>query len=158
MSFRTKALTGTAAASIAIATATIASWEGLETKPYFDVAGIQTVCYGETNVPMKEYTEEQCRTMLANRVPEYYEAAMKNVEVDIPITMAAAVTSFTYNVGPDAFKKSTMLKKINKKDLWGACDELDRWVYAARMWVRGLANRREAEKRLCVAELPARGV
>ena len=67
--------------------------------------------------------------------------------------MRAAITSFTYNVGAEAFKRSTMLKKINKGDLWDACQELDRWAYVGRMWVRGLANRRAKEKELCVAEI-----
>lgn len=158
MSFKTKALGGAAAVSIALATTNIAGWEGLETVPYFDSIGVQTVCFGETNVEMREYTEEECISMLRERVPEYYNAAMSKVEVDIPPTMAAAVTSFTYNVGVGAFHKSTMLKKINKKDLWGACSELDKWTYAAGMYLRGLANRREAEKRLCVAELPKRSI
>lgn len=155
MSFRTNALGISAAATIAIATPMIANHEGLRTEPYTDIGGVATVCYGETNVPMRRYTKEQCKAMLASRVPDFYQAAMQEVQVEIPITMAAAITSFTYNVGPDAFKKSTMLKKINKKDLWGACEELDRWSYVGKMWVQGLNARRQAEKRLCVAELPA---
>lgn len=143
-----------------MATGLIANWEGAETTPYKDIAGVWTVCYGETqNIDFdKEYTKEKCDKLLAQRVPVYYNAAMKHVEKDIPVTMQAAITSFTYNVGPEAFRKSTMLKKINRGDFWGACRELDRWAYAAGMWVRGLANRREAEKRLCVAELPPENV
>lgn len=160
MSWKTRTLQISAAASIAVATPLIASWEGLETKPYKDIAGVWTVCYGETNNIdfNKVYTKEECDKMLASRVPYYYNAAMGSVKVDIPITMRAAVTSFTYNVGPEAFKKSTMLKKINRNDLHGACDELDKWAYAAGMYVRGLAKRRAAEKQLCVAELKVKPI
>ena len=94
--------------------------------------------------------------MLATRVPDYYFSAMAHVKVDIPITMRAAITSFNYNVGPANFKTSTLLKKINRGDLIGACHELDRWTYVAGMYVRGLANRRKAEKCLCMAEIPVR--
>ncbi|MGB0818882.1 MAG: lysozyme [Candidatus Puniceispirillaceae bacterium] len=151
---KTAAVSSTAA--ILIATPLIANWEGLRTTPYKDIGGVWTVCYGEThNIEHREYTEQECFDMLKQRVPDYYQYAMQQVEVEIPVTMQAAVTSFTYNVGPEAFRKSTMLKKINRRDFWGACAELDRWVYVAKMWVKGLANRREAEKRLCVAELQA---
>jgi lysozyme len=155
MSFRTKAFGVLGMASIAVATPVIATWEGVETKPYKDIGGVWTVCYGETeNIDIRrEYTKSECDEMLAKRVPEYYSAAMEHVTYDIPITMRAAITSFTYNVGAEAFKRSTMLKKINKGDLWDACQELDRWAYVGRMWVRGLANRRAKEKELCVAEI-----
>jgi lysozyme len=136
-------------AAIAIATPLIGTWEGLETKPYKDIGGIITVCYGETeNIENRAYTKKECDEMLEKRVPDYYHSAMKHVKVDIPITMAASITSFNYNIGPGNFSKSTMLKKINAKDFWGACEELDRWVYVGKMWVKGLANRRASEKRL----------
>jgi lysozyme len=152
-----KKLGTTAAAAIAIATGIIGVQEGVKTKPYRDIGGVMTVCYGETKVEMREHTLEECDAMLAKRVPDYYHSAIKHVKVDIPITMRAAVTSFNYNVGEGNFKSSTMLKKINAGDLWGACSELDRWAYVGQMWVQGLANRRADEKRLCVAELPRRG-
>lgn len=158
MSFRTKALGFGAAATIAvgaIATPFIGDWEGLETKPYYDIGGVLTVCYGETeNIENRTYTEQQCKQMLQNRVSEFHSKVMAKIDGDLPITMQAAVTSFAYNVGLGAFERSTLLKKINRGDLSGACQELDRWVYVGRTYVRGLANRRAAEKRLCLAELP----
>ena len=154
---RNKAIGGIAA--IAIATPLIAGWEGVVTSPYKDIGGIWTVCYGETkNIDHnKTYTKQECKELLDSRVPDYYHSALTRVETEIPITMQAAITSFNYNVGPTNFRKSTMLKKINRGDLWGACEELDRWAYVGSMWVQGLANRREAEKRLCVAELIKNG-
>jgi lysozyme len=157
MSFRTKALGLGAAGTIAvaaIATPFIGTWEGLETKPYYDIGGVLTVCYGETqDVEHRTYTREQCERMLTERVQGFHAQVMGRIEKDIPLTMQAAVTSFAYNVGIGAFERSTLLKKINMGDLYGACQELDRWVYVGRTYVRGLANRRAAEKRLCVAEL-----
>lgn len=159
MSARKKVLSAAAAAAIAVATPTIASWEGFRGEPYKDIGGVWTVCYGETEgvTPDKVYTKEECDAMLAERVPDYYFAATRHIQRAIPITMKAAVTSFTYNVGEGAFKRSTMLKKINKGDLHGACKELDKWSYVGSMWVKGLNNRRKAEYQLCVAELPVRG-
>ena len=157
MGLRNKALTGSAIAAMAIATPFIGGLEGMKSIPYKDIGGVWTVCYGEThNINFShEYTKDECDKMLAARVPDYYNSAMiyiKDVE-DVPITMRAAITSFNYNVGSGNFYRSTLLRKVNKKDYWGACKELDKWVYAANMYVRGLANSRAAEKRLCIAEL-----
>lgn len=157
MGLRTKALGVAAAGTIAagLATPFIGGWEGLETKPYYDIGGVLTVCYGETQgVEDREYTRKQCEQMLNVRVQDFHNQVMQRVKVDMPITMQAAVTSFAYNVGINAFTNSTMLRKINAGSLNSACDELDRWVYVGKTYVRGLANRRAAEKKLCKAELP----
>lgn len=157
MSMRTKALGVGAAGTIAVAAIAapfIGGWEGLKTKPYHDIGGVLTVCYGETQgVEERQYTRQECKDRLESRVSDFHSNVMALIEKDIPITMQAAVTSFAYNVGITAFKRSTLLKKVNSGDLYGACQELDRWVYVGKTYIQGLANRREAEKRLCVAEL-----
>jgi lysozyme len=153
MSFRTKALGGIAAAGIAGSAAFIAPWEGLETKPYQDMGGVMTVCYGETNVDMREYSEAECEAMLRESVAGYYNHVSESVTYDVPLSTRIAFTSFAYNVGLGAFDRSTLLKKANSGDLWGACVELERWSYVGRMWVRGLSNRRKMEKELCLIDL-----
>ena len=93
MSFRAKTLGITAMASIAIAGSMIASWEGLRTRPYRDITGVWTVCYGETKHidVTRTYTKEACDRMLADRVPDYYNAAMGHIRDvdDVPVTMRA---------------------------------------------------------------------
>lgn len=131
----------------------IGYWEGLETKPYRDVGGVWTVCYGETAVEMREYTKAECEEMLKERVAEFYAAVNTRVTYDLPLSTQIAFTSFAYNVGVKAFERSTLLKLANKGDLIGACNQLERWSYVGRMWVRGLNNRRKAEHALCVADL-----
>ena len=81
MSIRRNVLTAGAVLSIGIATPMIGGWEGVETKPYKDIVGVWTVCYGETqDIDFnKEYTLQDCDDMLAKRVPEYYNSAMKNI-------------------------------------------------------------------------------
>ncbi|NUW61949.1 glycoside hydrolase family protein, partial [Cronobacter muytjensii] len=59
---------------------------------------------------------------------------------------------FVFNVGGDAFAKSTLLRKLNKGDQEGACEEMRRWVYAGGMKWKGLQNRREMERSMCLAE------
>ena len=139
-------------AGLVLAVGLVAGFEGLETKPYQDIGGILTYCYGETEgaIINAEYTPKQCRTLLENRVQEFNDAAREMITVDMPPKREAAVTSWLYNVGIAAGKKSTLVRKMNAGDTLGACRELDRWVYVGRTYIRGLANRRAMEKELCL--------
>lgn len=43
---------------------------------------------------------------------------------------------------------------MNAGDQVGACEELRRWVYAGGMKWRGLMNRRDMERSMCLADGP----
>lgn len=74
------------------------------------------------------------------------------VTVSISEYRRAALYSFAYNTGTDAFSRSSLLKKLNAGDTTGACNEIRRWVFAkGRKW-KGLMDRRETERALCLAE------
>lgn len=137
---------------IAISATTIAYYEGVRYKAYLDPVGILTVCYGETEGVDKSrtYTESECRKQLEARAAEF--AAAVEVLVQPPMTPStqAALTSFAYNVGIDAFAKSTLLRKLNAGDAVGACNELPRWNKAGGKVLPGLVKRREAERKLCL--------
>jgi lysozyme len=140
------------AATIAI-TALIQPWEGLERKPYRDVGGVWTVCYGHTGsdiVKDKVYSNEECHELLMSDVIPTAKAVDTYVKVPISHETRAALISFTYNVGINAFKNSTLLRKLNAGDTVGACDQLMRWVYVKGRYVKGLENRRIAERQLCL--------
>ena len=69
-----------------------------------------------------------------------------------------AYVSFAYNVGINAFCKSTMVKLANQGDKVGSCNQFDRWVYVAgkdcriaKNNCRGIAKRRAEEKALCLS-------
>lgn len=63
-----------------------------------------------------------------------------------------AYVSFAYNVGPGAFCKSTLARKLNAGDYTGACAELLRWDKMAGRTLPGLTKRRQAEYRQCMGE------
>ncbi|EEG86161.1 hypothetical protein PROPEN_01994 [Proteus penneri ATCC 35198] len=56
-------------------------------------------------------------------------------------------------MGTTAFARSTLLKKLNAGDQYGACEEMKRWIYAGGKVWRGLVSRREAESALCNGSL-----
>jgi lysozyme len=122
-------------------------------KPYQDVIGVWTVCYGHTGSDVKigkKYTESECRALLNKDLNTVAHQIDPYILKPIPETMRGALYSFTYNVGAGSFRSSTMLKKINQGDQKGACDELRRWTYAGGKQWKGLVTRREIERSLLV--------
>lgn len=146
---------GKQAAAAAIAVTLIASWEGLRTKAYLDPIGIPTICYGHIQgVQIGDVkTVKECETLLNGEMMHYLQGVRRMATVNISPEELAAYTSFSYNVGLDAFRRSTLLSKLNAGDRVGACDQLMRWVYAGGRKLQGLVNRREAERELCLSGL-----
>jgi len=155
---RNKLIAVAGAGAIAIATVFLGGQggvEGREYTPYKDVAGVWTVCDGHTGrdiVKGKKYTDRECDRLLWNDLQPVKKGVDGLVKVPLGEYQRAALYSFTYNVGLNAFSKSTMLKKLNAGDVDGACDEMRRWVYAGGMKWKGLQNRREMERSMCIAE------
>lgn len=149
-----RAVGGIAGSAITLATAIgfVGNWEGLRTTAYQDVVGVWTVCYGETKGVKRgdSYTKAECDKMLADEILEYEKSLDKCLKADVPIGMKIALVSWTYNVGPGAACRSTLVRKANAGDLIGACNELRRWNRAGgRVW-RGLTNRRISEQEMCL--------
>jgi len=153
-----KATAGLTAIAVSAA-AFIGPWEGLRTTAYPDALArnIPTVCYGETRgVQMGDvYTKAECDAMLAKAVQEFHDGLAKCVPTlpNMPEGVQVAFTSWTYNVGVGAACGSTLARKANAGDLAGACNELPRWNRAGGRTVRGLSNRRGAERELCLGAL-----
>lgn len=59
-----------------------------------------------------------------------------------------ALVSFVFNVGSENFKRSTLLKKLNRGDIKGASEEFGRWVYSKKKKLQGLVARRAEEAQL----------
>ncbi|HEC1650042.1 TPA: lysozyme [Yersinia enterocolitica] len=151
---RNKIIGVLAAGALAIAAVLIPSLEGVEYEPYLDVAGVWTVCYGHTGKDImlgKSYTEDECRALLDKDLRTTAAQIDPYIKKPIPDTTRAALYSFAYNVGAGNFKTSTLLYRINQGDIAGACDQLRRWIYAGGKPWKGLQNRREIERELCLA-------
>lgn len=143
---------GGAAAIVALAVASIAVWEGVSPKPYTDIVGVKTVCYGETRVEMRRYTLDECKDMLLATVaddfaPKVYACAPSIMHRPY---IAAASVSLSYNIGTAAFCRSTAAKRFNRGDYAGGCDAFLMWNRAGGRVVKGLTNRRNAEHAMCM--------
>ncbi len=140
---------------VAICIACIAPAEGLRQVAYRDPVGIPTICFGETKgVRLGDRkTTDECKDMLAERVErDFIPGVEACITKPMPEKRKAAFVSFAYNVGVDAFCKSSIARKYNAGDVVGACDALLLYVKAKGVTLPGLVKRREEERRLCLEE------
>jgi lysozyme len=155
MSIRNRILAWGLAGTLSLATPMVAHFEGLRLKAYLDPVGIPTACYGATagiRLGMV-FTESECDARLKADLTAAILAVDRNTSVALAFEQRAAFGSFVYNVGEGAFRRSTLLKILNTGDIRGACNQLPRWIYAGGRKLKGLVDRREAEKNLCLRGL-----
>lgn len=132
----------------------IEQFEGFRSKPYLCSAGVPTIGIGSTRyangAPVKltdqPITLEQARGILSKTIKPFEDAVNRYVQVPINQNQFDALVSFAYNLGAQALRTSTLLKKLNANDKIGAAHEFDKWVYVGRKKIQGLVNRRRSEK------------
>ena len=143
----------------------ISRWEG-ERKSgefhvsYFDTIAkppLWTVCYGHTKTagPGQYKTDDECRALLIEEIEEYRRGLHvyltdKTRRYRLTNHREAAYTSLAYNVGIRAAGRSTATRRLNAGNIRGGCDALTWWNKAGGRVVRGLVNRRSAEKEYCL--------
>lgn len=72
----------------------------------------------------------------------------KYVKVRLTQSQFDALVSFVYNVGVEAFRTSTLLRKLNGADYVGAAAEFKRWKMGGGKVLPGLIRRRKREEEL----------
>lgn len=154
MDNKNKIIAGVAAAALSLSAggfALIAGWEGKENKPYRDIVGVLTVCYGSTgpHVGTATRTDAECETMLREDAVRFERAVLRcSAPAVLNQNQYDALVSFSFNVGEAAYCGSTLSRKVRASDYAGASAEFPKWSYAGGKQVRGLLNRRLAEQRL----------
>jgi len=150
---RNKIISVAGGGALAIATVMIPTLEGVRYEPYRDVAGVLTVCYGHTGsdiVPGKRYTQSECQILLNQDLKPFSLSVQRSVKVPASEYQKAALITFSYNVGISAFEHSSLLRNLNAGNYQQACDGLRQWVYAGGVKWKGLMNRREVEREVCL--------
>ena len=144
----------------AIAVPFICAFEGLYTYAYRDPVGIPTICFGHIeDVKMGDtMTKEECKQLLLDDLPRYEAGVQRCIKVPMSDKRHAAILSFTYNVGEGALCKSSIARRLNAGDVEGGCNALllyNKATLSGNLIVLpGLTRRREAERKLCIAEGP----
>lgn len=130
-------------------------WEGCRLEAYQDSGGVWTIGYGHTGPDVKRgltWTQRQADDGLANDIRWAESAVNDYVKVDLLPSQFDALVSFTFNVGFDAFRTSTLLKRVNAGRFLDVPAEMARWnkvtIDGRKVVVQGLINRRAAEAAL----------
>lgn len=131
--------------------AKIKQWEGLKLSAYRDGGGVWTIGYGHASDsvfqvgPGQHITEDFAEKLLRHDLAEAQLAVAAAVKVALNDNQFAALVSFCFNVGSTAFRKSTLVKKLNSGDYDAVPFELARWNKDNGKVVKGLTMRRAAE-------------
>lgn len=125
----------------------IQSFEGTRQTAYLDSVGVPTICTGSTkNVYVgQRATLGECEQRLKEDTTYAGKAVAKAVHVKLSQGQYDALVSFTFNVGEGNLYKSTLLKKMNAGDCFGAANEFQKWNRAGGRVLPGLTKRRLAE-------------
>lgn len=131
--------------------------EGKRNKTYLDVGRIPTICYGATLdvKPGQHATDTECDRMLRRDLTYAGVGVAKYVTRPVTQEQYDALVSFVYNVGETQFRKSTLLRKLNAGDCYGAGYEFIRWINVNGKPVNGLRTRRDIERALFEKGCPA---
>lgn len=151
-----------------IAAALIAPWEGMDLvakHQAIDPIGVITWCHGRTNYDDPtvkvgtRFTKADCDRFLVEDIPKYKKPLEKCIRVELSKWEWGAITSGSYNAGAKAMCKSPMVRHFNAGDHKAACNsfmpdikhhpEQGWYVRANGKFLQGLANRREAERKVC---------
>jgi lysozyme len=87
------------------------------------------------------WTDEQVEAAFAKDLERFERVVNEAVKVPIPQHAFDALVSFAYNVGPTAFKNSTLVRVLNAGDTAGAAKQFDRWHIPAE-----ITSRRNGER------------
>jgi len=128
--------------------------EGLRLKAYPDpgTGGAPwTIGYGHTGAdvsPGLVITEAKADELLRSDIARFEDAVAKLVGANATDNQFSALVSFAFNVGAEALRTSTLLRKHNEGDYVGAANEFPKWVKAAGKTLPGLVKRRQREQAL----------
>ena len=127
--------------------------EGVRLRAYQDSVGIWTIGVGHTSAagPPTVTKGLNITAALADQILtrdlSIFEKAVNN-SVTVPLNQNEfdALVSLAFNIGAGAFQKSTLLKELNKGNRKAAADQFLRWNRAGGKVLKGLTNRRKAER------------
>lgn len=138
------------AAAVTMALPVVQKAEGLALDPYWDIVHVRTYCYGETeDVQERRYTRAECEARLTRRL-HGYGRSMQACLGTATVPVLASFTSFGYNVGVKAACGSTPARLIRAGNTAAGCDALRMWNKAGGKVRKGLVNRREQERAVCL--------
>ena len=131
---------------------TVARSEGCYLRAYRCPAGVWTIGFGHTSamgapevVPGMVITREEALTILQNDLRIVEQQVLRAVQVKLTQGQFDALVSFVFNVGIGNFRRSTLLRFLNRGRYDAVAPQLMRWTRAGGKVLPGLIKRRRAE-------------
>lgn len=132
-------------------------------KPYYDIAGVKTVCYGHTgsDIENRLYSERECLDFLYADTVRHMKRVEGCSKREIPYGPLIGFTSFDFNTGSWCVSRSN--REWNSGNDKEACRAMayspagkPAWSYInGNLYVDGLHKRRIREMDVCLnAQLP----
>lgn len=138
----------------------LTQFEGVRLHPYNDSGGACTIGVGhlihkglcgtrpDLEAPFATITRADAMNLLANDVRDAEDAINHLVSVPLRVQHFDALVCLVFNIGGGAFKRSTLLKRLNAGDYVGAAQQFTVWIYDNNRAVPGLMHRRARERSL----------
>ena len=131
----------------------IKGFEGFRSEPYQDSVGVWTIGYGHTHgrdtwPDSRPITDEEATIYLRGDLAVAEDAVNAYIIVPLNQNQFDALVSFTFNLGSENLRKSTLRRKLSYSDYTGAAEEFGKWIYAGGKILTGLVMRRAKEKEL----------
>lgn len=128
----------------------IKHFESLRLEAYQDSVGVWTIGWGHTKNVFKgmKITKEEAEEFLKKDLEVFENLVNDLLEVEINDNQFSALVSFSFNLGINNLKKSTLLKLINEKDFFNSSKEFVKWSNAGGRRLKGLVRRRLSERNL----------
>lgn len=144
MSKLKKAATAISAAGVLL----VAGFEGFSEFAYQPVAGDKwTIGFGHTGDVREgeRISLQEALGLLSKDLLYASEAVNKYVSVPLLQCQFDALVSLVYNIGPEAFRTSSLLKALNRMDYEEVSRQWMRWKYFKGKPLKGLEVRRARE-------------
>ena len=94
-------------------------------------------------------TQQQAEELFTAIISRFESSVTRLIRTDVTQNQYDALVSLCYNIGIGAFGGSTLLQLLNRGLPSGiVAEQFERWNKAGGKVVKGLTNRRKAEKEL----------
>lgn len=133
----------------------IEQFEGLRLNSYRDAIGVWTIGFGHTSmaglpkvVPGMRITMQEADDILAADLGSFELVVNEAVKVPLTQNQFDALVSLVFNIGGSNFRKSSLLRYLNKGNYSEAAARFSQWTKAGGNVLLALARRRKAEAAL----------
>jgi lysozyme len=127
-------------------------FEGCRLRAYRCPAGYWTIGWGHllsmdpgADMSGRSIDQAEADRLLDEDLGKALRYVLTFVKTPLTDGQLAALTDFVFNLGPVAFKTSTLRTVVNEQRHAEMPDQLRRWIYSRGQKLAGLVRRREAE-------------